>query len=168
MLKTIVAAGAVLAAVIATPASAQVVAFGASNTAGQGVGMANAYPAQLEKLLRARGVGVSVRNAGISGNTTAQMLAQLDGATPAGTQLVLFHPGGNDARRGISGAERERNIATINQRLAARGIRVIDVSGAFQSARSGNMQADGIHLTVRGHEQFAQSLVDQVASAIKK
>ena len=36
-------------------ADAQIVALGASSTAGYGVGAAAAYPAQLEAILRARG-----------------------------------------------------------------------------------------------------------------
>jgi acyl-CoA thioesterase I len=162
------AAYALLAVFFATPAAAQVVALGASNTEGYGVGGGQAYPSQLERMLRARGISVSVRNAGVSGNTTAQMLARLDSAIPTGTRLVLFHPGGNDWLRGVRPEERQRNVAAINQELQARGIRVINVTAAFQSARSGNLQGDGIHLTARGHERFAQGLVDDVANAMKK
>lgn len=159
---------ALMAAFFATPVAAQVVALGASNTQGWGVGSVQAYPSQLERLLRTRGISVSVRNAGVSGNTTAQMLARLDSAVPAGTRLVLFHPGGNDWLRGVSATERQSNVAAINQKLKARGIRVINVTAAFQAARSGNLQGDGMHLTVRGHERFAQALVDEVASEMKK
>ncbi|HUN10713.1 MAG TPA: esterase, partial [Rhabdaerophilum sp.] len=84
------------------PASAQaqqggnlVVALGASNTAGRGRGRFNggvdrpqAYPAQLEAMLRASGIRASVRNAGIAGDTTGGMLARLDRAVPKGTKVV--------------------------------------------------------------------------------
>lgn len=83
---------ALMAVIFATPVAAQVVALGASNTEGYGVGSVQAYPSQLERMLRARGLSVSVRNAGVSGNTTAQMLARLDSAVPAGTRLVLSIP----------------------------------------------------------------------------
>jgi len=51
-------------------ANAQIVALGASSTAGYGVGASAAYPAQLQAMLRAKGRPMSVGNAGISGDTT--------------------------------------------------------------------------------------------------
>ena len=168
MSRVIARLGALIVLLVsASAASAQVVALGASNTAGFGVGAGNAYPAQLERILRARGVNVSVRNSGVSGNTTSDMLERLDNAVPAGTKVVLFHAGGNDFRRGVSESQRSSNIAAINKRLAARGIRVIDVSGAFLAARPGNLLSDGIHLTVEGHKKFAAGVVEQVVSALK-
>jgi acyl-CoA thioesterase-1 len=58
--------------------AATVVALGASNTFGKGVSRGQAYPAQLEALLRARGLNARVVNAGINGDTTGGMLARLD------------------------------------------------------------------------------------------
>jgi acyl-CoA thioesterase-1 len=75
------------------------VALGASNTFGKGVSRGQAYPAQLEVLLRARGISVHVVNAGINGNTTGEMLARLDSAVPKGTRVVILQPGGNDRRK---------------------------------------------------------------------
>src|SRR5256885_2921890 len=86
---------------------AQVVALGASNTAGKGLAPQSAYPAQLEALLRAKGYNGRVLNAGINGDTTAGMLARLDTAVPGGTRLVILQPGGNDRRQGGSQAERD-------------------------------------------------------------
>ncbi len=148
------------------PGPILVVALGASNTAGYGIGTEFAYPAVVERLLRERGLNVKVKNAGVSGNTTAQMLARLDEAVPSGTGLVLFQPGSNDARRGIPDAERERNIATITEQLVARGARVLRVAAAFEAVPPGNLQADGIHFTERGHELIAMHLLEAVTSAI--
>ena len=80
------------------PAAAQVVCLGASNTAGAGVSQQEAYPAQLEVLLRARHYDGRVANAGISGDTTWGMLNRLERAVPAGTRVVVLQPGGNDER----------------------------------------------------------------------
>src|SRR5262245_5955588 len=77
-------------------ASGTIVALGASNTYGKGVARNQAYPAQLEAILRAKGHTVRVINAGINGNTTGQMLARLNGAVPRGTSAVILQPGGND------------------------------------------------------------------------
>ena len=86
---------------------AQVVALGASNTAGQGVSSSEAYPAQLEAMLAARGKNVRVANAGVSGDTTGGMLGRLDGDVPQGTRIVILQAGFNDMRRGGGGAERQ-------------------------------------------------------------
>ena len=69
-----------IAAGPASAATAQIVAFGASNTAGYGVGSDQAWPARLEAMLRAKGYQVTVANAGISGDTTMGMLRRLDAA----------------------------------------------------------------------------------------
>jgi acyl-CoA thioesterase-1 len=82
--------------------NAQIVALGASSTAGYGVGASSAYPAQLEAILRARGRAMSVSNAGISGDTTGGMLARLSSAVPDGTKIVILQIAGNDAMKGMS------------------------------------------------------------------
>src|SRR4051795_12621780 len=46
-----------------------IVALGDSNTAGFGVGRDQAYPAHLERMLRAAGHDVQVWNAGVTGDT---------------------------------------------------------------------------------------------------
>ena len=65
-------------------AQAQIVAIGASNVAGRGVSSSDAWPAQLQGMLAAKGRNVQVTNAGISGDTNAGMLARLDSAVPRG------------------------------------------------------------------------------------
>src|ERR1700684_819626 len=79
-----------LAANLASATAAQIVAFGASNTAGYGVGSDSAWPVRLEAMLRAKGYQATVANAGISGDTTIGMLERLDSAVPDGTQLVIL------------------------------------------------------------------------------
>src|SRR4051812_26986085 len=73
---------------LAQTASAQIVAIGASDVAGRGVSSSEAWPAQLEGMLAAKGRNVRVINAGISGDTNAGMLARLDSAVPEGTKIV--------------------------------------------------------------------------------
>ena len=55
-----------------------IVAIGASNTSGLGVGEQNAYPAVLERLLRQKGIDAHVTNAGVWGDVTAGMRNRLD------------------------------------------------------------------------------------------
>ena len=149
-----------------TKLPAYVVALGASNTAGYGVPCTAAYPSVLETLLRARGFELRVTNAGISGNTAGEMLARLDADVPADTRVVIFQPGSNDVRRGIGEAVRERNINLVEENLRSRSITVVRVAAAFEAARPGNLQGDGIHYTERGHELIAQFILKQVADAL--
>jgi acyl-CoA thioesterase I len=118
-------------AVGAEAASINIVALGASGTAGRGQGRHSggvspeeAFPAQLESMLRARGYDAHVTNAGIAGDTTDGMLARLDSSVPDGTRLVILQPGTNDGRRGAS-AGAATNVPQIIQKLRARGIKVI-------------------------------------------
>src|ERR1700730_10492515 len=93
-------------AVGAEAASINIVALGASGTAGRGQGRHSggvspeeAFPAQLESMLRARGYDAHVTNAGVAGYTTDGMLARLDSSVPDGTRLVILQPGTNDGTR---------------------------------------------------------------------
>jgi len=147
---------------IVGPAHAQVVALGASQTAGKGVSSEQAYPAQLESMLRARGNNVHVSNAGVSGDTTSGMLSRLDSAVPEGTRVVILQPGGNDARKGRAG-DRAGNIAAIESRLRARRIRTIIVENAW--FRGLPRQPDGQHLTPDGYRAIAARLLPQVGRA---
>ena len=141
--------------------AATVVALGASNTAGKGVSHDQAYPAQLEAMLRARGIDATVVNAGISGDTTGGMMARLDSAVPKGTRLVILQPGGNDLRKGT-----QNYTAEILSRLHAMGVRVVMVPNAM--FRGKPHQVDGVHLTPEGYRMLAQQLVGPVAAALRK
>jgi acyl-CoA thioesterase-1 len=144
----------------AVPAcAATVVALGASNTYGKGVARNQAFPAQLEAILRAKGLNVRVVNAGISGDPTENMLRRLDSAVPNGTSVVILQPGGNDGRKG-----RPDRTAEIESRLSAKGIKVIMLpNGAFHGMPH---QPDGQHLTPEGYHMIAEQLASQVAAAI--
>src|SRR5262252_9197490 len=54
----------------------RIVVFGDSLVAGLGLKPSDAFPAQLERALKARGYSVEVINAGVSGDTTAGGLAR--------------------------------------------------------------------------------------------
>jgi acyl-CoA thioesterase-1 len=154
---------ALLSLVAVASADAQIVALGASSTAGYGVGASAAYPAQLEAMLRARGRPMSVSNAGISGDTTGGMLARLSSAVPPGTKIVILQIAGNDAMKGMSATAAAANRAEIRWQLHARSIRTIEADGYVQSAvRSGLRQADGIHMTAAGHRRVAEQLAASI------
>ncbi len=144
---------------LAAADAATIVALGASNTYGKGVTRNQAYPAQLEAILRAKGANVHVVNAGINGDTTEGMLRRLDRTVPNGTSAVILQPGGNDRRKGAPDRTSE-----IQNRLSARGIPVIMIAnGTFRGLPH---QPDGQHLTPEGYHMLAEHVASQVAGAI--
>lgn len=163
-LRTIFALFMMLSCLAWGPAqAATVVALGASNTFGKGVARNQAYPAQLEAILRAKGMNVRVVNAGINGDTTGGMLRRMDRATPKGTDVVIIQPGGNDARKGSAG-DRAANISEMKSRLSARGIKVIVMeNSAFRGLPK---QPDGQHMTPQGYRMLAESVASEVAGAV--
>ena len=52
--------------------TARILAVGASNTSGYAVGASNAWPAILERMLRAKGYDVAVINAGVTAETSEE------------------------------------------------------------------------------------------------
>lgn len=78
-----------------------ILALGDSLTDGFGVDRADAYPAQLERKLRADGYDVAVTNAGISGETSSAALTRLDWMLNTEPDIVIIETGGNDGLRGI-------------------------------------------------------------------
>jgi len=147
----------------ATPALAtSVVALGASNTYGKGVARSEAYPAQLQAMLRAKGRSVRVVNAGINGDTTDHMLARLDGLLGRDTVAVILQPGGNDRRRGKS--DTAANIEAIRTKLSARGITLIMMPNHMLHGLP--HQPDGQHLTPEGYRGLAAAITPEVAAAL--
>ena len=143
--------------------AAPIVALGASNTYGKGVARSEAYPAQLEALLRARGLAVRVANAGVNGDTTAGMLRRLEGALSGDTKVVILQPGGNDRRKGQE-SDSARNLGAIEAKLNARGIRIVMLPNGMLHGLP--HQPDGEHLTPGGYRMLAEALLPQVVAAM--
>lgn len=112
----------------AQAAPVRLVALGDSLTAGYGLPPSEAFPAQLEVALKARGHNVVVENAGVSGDTATQGLARLDWSVPQGTQAVIVALGANDMLRGLPPEVTRTALNNIVVRLKARGMLVL-VSG---------------------------------------
>jgi acyl-CoA thioesterase I len=113
-------------AVAAVPAKPmRIVVFGDSLVAGFQLKASDAFPAQLERALQARGHSVEIINAGVSGDTTAGGLARLKWAIPAATDAVILELGANDALRGLEPARAKANLDKIIVELKADGIEVL-------------------------------------------
>jgi acyl-CoA thioesterase-1 len=161
----LLAAGLFSATGFVGTAQAQIVALGASNVAGRGVSSSEAFPAQLERMLAAKGYNAHVANAGINGNTNSEMLARLDQAVPTGTRIVLLGTlgGAYNARR-LGQGDQKAEFGSIMARLRGRGIKIIPVTAAGVTRKY--LQADGVHMTAEGHAFVAARLLPSVIRAL--
>ena len=116
---------ALLASAAAQARTIHIVAFGDSATEGWLVPREEAYPAQLQTLLRKKGYDVVVVNEGISGDTTAGALKRFDTAIAPGTDIVLVEFGTNDLRQHVSPQRMHANLNEIVQTLRKRNIDVL-------------------------------------------
>jgi acyl-CoA thioesterase I len=150
---------------VANAAPLRIVAIGASNTHGWYVGNQGAYPAQLQALLRAKGIDAQVTNAGVPFETTGMMLRRIDRDVPNGTDIVILEPGGNDRRFFVPMQQRAANIAEMERRLEARSINVIvyDVVIPLRYRAF-----DFIHLTYDGHAMIAAALLPRVMEILDR
>jgi acyl-CoA thioesterase-1 len=143
----------------------RIVAIGASNTHGWYVGNQGAYPAQLETLLRAKGIDARVTNVGVPFETTGMMLRRIDKDVPNGTDIVILEPGGNDRRFFVSKEQRTANIAEMERRLHARSISVI----VYDEEMPLRYRAfDLMHFTHQGHAIIAAALLPRVMEILDR
>jgi lysophospholipase L1-like esterase len=164
-------------------AEVRIVCIGDSNIAGKGVSSSEAYPAQLERALRARGIDATVTNAGISGDTTTGVLARLDSSVPNGTDVAVLSIGVNDVvLHGASVASTRANADEIVRRLRARGIDLVRVGTGKQFQGSiandpkyhvegGSGPKPGTtewHLTGQGYAMVTARTLPQVMAAIAR
>jgi acyl-CoA thioesterase-1 len=156
---------------IAQAKDIRVYALGASNTNGKGVGTARAWPAQLERMLRAKGYDATVTVSAINGDTSEGVLSRASGI-PQGTQVVVFDTGGdNDRLRGRS--EGQINATRARIVAAIRAHHAVAIQAPYRRLvgpqRSGGAgyQADGIHLTAASHARVAAYLLPKVIAAAK-
>jgi acyl-CoA thioesterase I len=146
-------------------ASLRIVAIGASNTHGWYVGNHGAYPAQLQDLLRVKGIDAEVTNAGVPFDTTAMMLRRIDTDVPNGTDIAILQPGGNDLRFFGTKQQRAANIAEMERRLNARSIKVIVYDEEIPLRY---YTIDFIHLTREGHAMIAAALLPRIIAIIDR
>jgi len=118
-------AAALLAVMLITLLSAAVQAqqpikllvFGDSLVAGYALPPDAAYPAQLEKALKAKGLNVTTINAGVSGDTTAAAASRLDWALADKPTHVIVELGANDMLRGLAPEQARTNLDGILTKL---------------------------------------------------
>jgi len=106
-------------------APVRIVVLGDSLVAGFQLKASDAFPAQLERALKAKGHAVDVINAGVSGDTTANGLERLRWAVPERTDAVILELGANDALRGLDAGRAKANLEKIITTLKAGGTEVL-------------------------------------------
>jgi len=158
---------AIFAGIPVEAASLRIVAIGASNTHGWYVGNEGAFPAQLEGLLRKRGIDVQVTNAGVPFDTTWMMLRRLDRDVPDGTDIVIVQLGSNDLRFLGTMQQRAANVAEMERRLQARSIKTIVYDEKVEKVPLRYYTLDFIHWTREGHAMIAAALLPRVLSMIE-
>jgi len=163
--------------------AAEVVCLGASGTQGYGLSSNEAFPAQLETMLHAKGINVTVSNAGIGGDTTAGMLARFDSVVDSSTRVLVLQRGSNDSRDKIekikhgdavvsrdkiAPAETKANIDQIRAKAAARHIKVIDAQRFIAALPDSARLGDAIgHPNAEGDRIVAAALLPLVIAALR-
>lgn len=109
----------------AEPHAPVIVTLGDSLTAGLGLPQSEAFPAQLQAVLKARGRDVTVIDAGVSGDTATAAAQRLDWALPENADAVIVELGGNDALQGIPPEGTKAAIEKIIVSVQARGLPIL-------------------------------------------
>ncbi len=161
-----------------------ILAFGDSLTAGNGTKKIHSYPSVLAELS-----GVTVVNAGISGETTDRGLKrlpkELEKHNPA---LLILLEGGNDILRNTDAASTKRNLKKMIEIAEEHGVQVVLLgvpeknlfsdSAPFYSElaeehdlvfdaelisrimRSPSKKADPVHFNQEGYREMAESIYE--------
>lgn len=103
----------------------KIIAFGDSLTAGYMLMPEEAFPAQLQMALQAKGYKVQIENAGVSGDTTSGGLERLAWTLQEGADAVILELGANDALRGIDPEIASGNLDKMLSIIKGRGIEVL-------------------------------------------
>jgi len=123
-----------LALIAALPAEAagskptvplRIVAFGDSLTSGHRLPQKDAYPAVIQKKLKAAGLPFTIVNQGVSGDTTRGALRRLDGALAEKPDILIVELGVNDGLRGIPVPEIKANLEKIIAAAQEQGAEVL-------------------------------------------
>ncbi len=102
-----------------------ILALGDSLTAGYGLGAGKSFPDKLQEALKAKGLDVTIINAGVSGDTAAQGAARLEWALTGDVKAVIVELGANDALRGLDPAQAEAALRQILETLKKKNLPVL-------------------------------------------
>lgn len=115
----------ILAPLTLTAAPKKLVVLGDSLTEGYGVARDAAYPALLEKKIKASGKDWTVVNAGVSGSTTASAMSRLKWIFKTKPDLLILALGANDGLRGLKVADSKKNLTEAIEFSRAQKVPVV-------------------------------------------
>ena len=126
-LRLIVLAAAIVLALttLSQAAGKTLLLYGDSLMAGLGLDANDGFAAQLQAALAARGIAVTVVNASVSGDTTADGLDRLDWTLADRPDAVILELGANDMLQGLPADAVSNNLGLILDRLKAEGVPVL-------------------------------------------
>ena len=116
---------ALLAASPVLAAPLKLTALGTSLTQGYGLPPGTEFTVQLQAALKAGGYDVTVVNAGVSGDTSADGLSRLDWALADHPAAMILELGSNDMLRGLPPEQTEANLRAILAKLKAAHVPVL-------------------------------------------
>ncbi len=174
-----------LTASAARAAPIHIVAFGDSLTYGWLLPRKQAYPAQLQARLRAKGYDVVVKNAGIGGDTARNALRRFDLAIDPDTDICIVEFGLNDRSNGASLKTVHARVGELVHALRARGIAVLVLGlGGLKfdrlAAEAGVTSLtftlpphkyrarDGAHFNAQGYAMLVEAMLPQVETLIQR
>lgn len=169
-----------------------VIAFGDSLTAGYGAAAGEDYPSRLSTR-----IGITVLNAGVSGDTTDMALARLDRDVLAqDPRVVIVGLGGNDYLRRAPISSTEANLRSIIRKIQAGGAMVVLLGYEFPSFGANyekmyqrvageegclliagtledilndpKLKSDGIHPNGRGYDLVAERISGPFQKLLRK
>jgi acyl-CoA thioesterase-1 len=109
----------------APSATRTIVAFGDSLTSGHGLPPEQAFPAVLERRLRAQGLPFRVVNHGVSGDTTSDAVRRLNAALAERPEILILALGANDGLRGVPVPTVRSNLETIIEAAQTANVQVL-------------------------------------------
>ncbi len=168
-----------------------IVAFGDSLTAGYGASGGEDYPSRVASRL-----GISIVNAGVSGDTTDGALQRLDDdVLAANPRIVIVGLGGNDFLRGAPLSATEANLRRVVREIQGAGAMVVLLGFRFPSLSADyesmyervaeeekcllipdlldgilsdpRLKSDEIHPNAKGYDVMAERVAGPVAALIK-
>jgi acyl-CoA thioesterase I len=130
-----------------------ILVLGDSVTAGYGLLQEQSFPSVLQSLLEQGGHNVSVINAGVSGDTTAEGLARLPAYLPPSVQtrpdIVVLELGANDGLQGKDPALVETNLDAILTRVQGEGAKILLIGARAMRNNSPEYSAAFSNIYVR-------------------
>lgn len=141
-------AGLILTSGYAVADEVVIAALGDSLTAGYGLPQGDGFVPQLDAWLEGQGLEVDLRNAGVSGDTTAGGLSRVDWTLTPDVDAMIVTLGGNDYLRGLDPAASRANLRGILEAAQARDIPVmlIGITAGANYGADFKAQFDGMYV----------------------